>query len=48
MLNVHLLAVQFTFNRRSKEVYMQVKDAIFRVKGQNNPIREIAKTLGVF
>ena len=30
----------------SKEVLMQVKEAIIRLKNQNRPIREIAETLG--
>ncbi len=32
---------------RSKELSLSVKQAIIRLKKQNKPIREIAKTLGV-
>ena len=32
---------------RAKEVSMRVKEAIIRLRKQNKPIREIAKTLGV-
>ena len=32
---------------RSKELSLSVKQAIIRLKNQNKPIREIAKTLGV-
>ena len=34
-------------NMRSKELSLSVKQAIIRLKNQNKPIREIAKTLGV-
>ena len=36
-----------TLNMRSKELSLSVKQAIIRLKNQNKPIREIAKTLGV-
>ena len=36
-----------TLNMRSKELSPSVKQAIIRLKKQNKPIREIAKTLGV-
>ena len=36
-----------TLNMRSKELSLSVKQAIIRLKKQNKPIREIAKTLGV-
>ena len=36
-----------TLNMRSKELTLSVKPAIIRLKNQNKPIREIAKTLGV-
>ena len=36
-----------TLNMRSKELSQSVKQAIVRLKNQNKPIREIAKTLGV-
>ena len=36
-----------TLNMRSKELSLSVKQAIIRLKNQNEPIREIAKTLGV-
>ena len=36
-----------TLNMRSKELSLSVKPAIIRLKNQNKPIREIAKTLGV-
>ena len=35
-----------TPNMRSKELSLSVKQAIIRLKNQNKPIREIAKTLG--
>ena len=35
-----------TLNMRSKELSLSVKQAIIRLKNQNKPIREIAKTLG--
>ena len=34
-------------NMRSKELSLSVKQAIIRLKNQNKPLREIAKTLGV-
>ncbi len=36
-----------TVKMRSKELSLSVKQAIIRLKKQNKPIREIAKTLGV-
>ena len=36
-----------TLDMRSKELSRSVKQAIIRLKNQNKPIREIAKTLGV-
>ena len=36
-----------TLNMRSKELSLSVKQAIIRLKNQNKPIREMAKTLGV-
>ena len=36
-----------TLNMRSKELSLSVEQAIIRLKNQNKPIREIAKTLGV-
>ena len=36
-----------TLNMRSKEQSLSVKQAIIRLKNQNKPIREMAKTLGV-
>ena len=36
-----------TLNMRSKELSLSVKQAIIRLKNQNKPIREIAKTLGM-
>ena len=36
-----------TLNMRSKELSLSVKQAIIRLKNQNKPIREIAKTLDV-
>ena len=36
-----------TLNMRSKELSLSVKQAIIRLKNPNEPIREIAKTLGV-
>ncbi len=36
-----------TIKMRSKELSLSVKQAIIRLKKQNKPIREIAKTLGV-
>ncbi len=36
-----------TVKMRSKELSLSVKQAIVRLKKQNKPIREIAKTLGV-
>ena len=36
-----------TLKMRSKELSLSVKQAIIRLKKQNKPIREIAKTLGV-
>ena len=36
-----------TLNMRSKELSLPVKQAIIRLKNQNKPIREIAKTLGM-
>ena len=36
-----------TLNMRSKVLSLSVKQAIIRLKNQNKPIREIAKTLGV-
>ena len=36
-----------TLNMRSKELSLSVKQAMIRLKNQNKPIREIAKTLGM-
>ena len=36
-----------SLNMRSKKLSLSVKQAIIRLKNQNKPIREIAKTLGV-
>ena len=36
-----------TLNMRSKDLSLSVRQAIIRLKNQNKPIREIAKTLGV-
>ena len=35
-----------TFNVWSKEMLMQMKEAIIRLKKQNKPIRQMAETLG--
>ena len=45
MLHLHLLLL--TLNMKSKELSLPVKQDIIRLKNQNKPIREIAKTLGV-
>ena len=36
-----------TLNMRSKELSLSMKQAIIRLKNPNEPIREMAKTLGV-
>ena len=36
-----------TLNMRSKELSLSVKQAIIRLKNQNKPLREIAKTFAV-
>ncbi len=46
MCYLHLESVAVTV-MRSKELSLSVKQAIIRLKKQNKPIREIAKTLGV-
>ncbi len=47
MCYLHLESVAVNCQMRSKELSLSVKQAIIRLKKQNKPIREIAKTLGV-